>query len=126
MSTILSIIFALALGFFVALPVLIVMGWVRWARSREVRCAWLSSTGLTLGTASALLAIGTMLYAHLIGGFPFWDPALLRIYRWGSLLSLAGLIFGFAGLRGSGPVRWHAPVAAAGTLLFWICAAAGE
>jgi hypothetical protein len=34
-----------------------------------------------------------MLYAHLIGGFPFWDPALLRIYRWGSLLSLAGLIF---------------------------------
>jgi hypothetical protein len=123
-SKFLPIIFVV--GAYVLLPALIVVGWVRWAGRRQTGDARLSLTGFALGTASALLAIGAMLYAHSGGGFPFYAPALLRIYRLGLLLSVVGLIFGAVGLRWPSPVRWYAPVAAAGTLLFWLAAAAGE
>jgi hypothetical protein len=45
----------------------------------------LSLIGFTLASASGLLAVSSVLYAHAIGGFPFYDPRLLRIYRWGDL-----------------------------------------
>ena len=115
-----------AAGIYVALPILIIVGWVRWASRRQAGAAWLSLTGFSLGTVSALLGVGATLYARFVGGFPFYDPALLKIYRLGILLSTAGLIFGIIGGRSSSPVRWYAPVAAAGTLLFWLAAATGE
>lgn len=124
MSYLLPILFAL--GVYVALPAVLVAGWVRWARRRQIGRTWPSLTGFSLGTASAMLAIGAMVYAGMIGGFRYYDPTLLRIYRWGVLLSLAGLVFAAVGLRWSGPVRWYAPAAAVGTLLFWLGAAAGE
>ncbi|WP_047492279.1 hypothetical protein [Terriglobus sp. TAA 43] len=127
MSKAIPIIFALVV--YVILPVVIIAGWVRWAQRRqagETGGAWPSVAGLALGTASTLLAIGAMLYARSVVGFPFYDPVLLRIYRCGLLLSLAGLVFGAVGLRWSGPVRWYAPVAAVGTLLFWLASVAGE
>lgn len=123
-TAVVGIIFVL--GVYVALPTVLVAGWVRWVRRRQIGRTWPSLAGFSLGTASAVLAIGAMVYARAVGGFPFYDPSLLRIYRWGLLLSLAGLIFGAVGLRWSGPVRWYAPVAAVGTLLFWLGAAAGE
>lgn len=45
-------------------------------------------------TASGLLAVSSLVWAHAIGGFPYYDPRLLRMYRWGGLLSLSSLVFG--------------------------------
>jgi hypothetical protein len=115
-------------GFYVGVPVLPIWGWVRWLRRTQPRTlpSILSLIGLTLATASALLAISSTLYAHAIGGFPYYDPRLLRIYRWGGLLSLAGIVFGIAGVWRPGPVRWLAPVCSLGTALFWFASAMGE
>jgi len=113
---------------YIALPAAMVWGWVRWARRTQTRtfCSILSLIGFTLATASALLAISAVLYARAIGGFPFYDPLLLRIFRWGGLLSLSGIAFAIIGGWGPGPLRWHAPACAVGTLVFWVGAAAGE
>lgn len=117
-----------ALGVYVGLPALMVWGWVRWFRRRQLRTlpAILSLIGFTLATASGLLGVSSVLYAHTIGGFPFYDPRLLRIYRWGGLLSLSGIVFGVAGVWRPGPVRWLAPVCSLGTALFWFASAMGE
>jgi hypothetical protein len=124
MSKVVLIIFVVWL--YAALPALVIVGWVRWVGRRQAGDTWLSLTGFSLGTASALLAMGTMLYARSIGGFPFYDLALFRIYRSGLLLSVSGLIFAVVGLRRSSPVRWYAPAVAAGTLLFWLAPVAAE
>lgn len=117
-----------AVGVYVGLPALMIWGWARWFRRTQPRTlpSILSLIGLTLATASGLLAVSSVMYAHAIGGFPFYDPRLLRIYRWGGLLSLSGIVFGIAGVWRPGPVRWLAPVCSLGTLLFWFASAMGE
>lgn len=117
-----------AVGVYVGLPVLIIWGWMRWFKRTQPRTlpSILSLIGFTLATASGVLAVSSVLYAHAIGGFPFYDSRLLRIYRWGGLLSLSGIVFGIAGLWRPGPVRWLAPVCSVGTLLFWFASAMGE
>ncbi|HTD24531.1 MAG TPA: hypothetical protein VK738_17870 [Terriglobales bacterium] len=116
------------IGIYIALPAVMIWGWVRWTKRREPRTAFstLSLIGFTLGTVSGLLAISAMLYARAVGGFPFYDASLMRIYRWGALLSLAAMVFAIIGLWRPSPLRWHAPVCAVGTLVFWLAAAAGE
>lgn len=86
----------------------------------------LSLIGFALATASGLLAVSSVVWAHAIGGFPYYDPRLLRMYRWGGLLSLSGLVLGIAGAWRPGPVRWLAPVCSLGTALFWFASAMGE
>lgn len=110
------------------ISVCLLWGWVRWFSRTQPRAvlAILSLIGFTLATASGLLAVSSVLYAHAIGGFPFYDPRLLRIYRWGGLLSLSGLVFGIAGVWRPGPLRWLAPVCSFGTALFWFVSAMGE
>lgn len=107
---------------------LMIWGWVRWAKRKQPRTAFsmLSLTGFSLATASALLAVSSLVYAHSIGGFPFYDALLLKIYRWGALISLTGTIFAIGGAWRSSPVRWHALACTVGTLLFWAMAAEGE
>jgi len=56
------------LGVYVALPAVLVVGWVRWVRRRQIGHTWPSLAGFSLGTASAVLAVGTTVYAA--GGPP--------------------------------------------------------
>jgi hypothetical protein len=122
-----SIVFLLAIGMYIALPVAMVLGWVRWVKRAQPRTLFstLSLIGFALATASGVLAISSVLYAYAVG-FRFYDPLLLRIFRWGALLSLAGIVFAVCGAWRPNPLRWYAPACALGMLLFWFIAAAGE
>src|SRR5690348_2244858 len=116
------------LGLYAGIPLLLIWGWIRWAirpASRTV-CSALSLLGFVLATASALLAASSIVYAHAIGGFPFYDPRLLRIFRCGAALSLLAILFGIAGIWRSSPLRWFSPICAMATLFFWFEAAMAE
>lgn len=119
---------ALFVTVIVALPVAMVWGWLRWWKSNVPRTvsSTLSLIGFALATASALLAISSSIYGAARGGFPYYDPLLMKIYIWGLLLSLSALVFAILGVWRRGPLRWHAPGCAAGTLLLWFVAAISE
>jgi hypothetical protein len=126
MSRSIQVVFGIlfALGYLVA-PIMLIWGWARWMAQPKPRTAAsiLSLIGFILATASAVLAIVSVIYAHVIHGFPFYDPLLLRIFRWGLLLSGAGFVFGISGVWGRSSLRWHAPACAVGTVAFWMPAA---
>ncbi len=117
-----------AIGIYLAVPAAMIAGWVRWIRGSQPQTlsSVLSLIGFTLATASGLLAISSVLYAQTIGGFPYYDPSLLRIYRWGVLLSLAAIVFAIVGAWRPSPLRWYAPACAVGMLVFWFMSASGE
>ena len=118
----------LAIGMYFVLPAAFVWGWVRWARSRGplTLSSLLSFIAFLFATLAGLLAVSSIIYAQGIGGFPFWDPRLVKIFGWGALLSLTAIVFAVAGVWRSNPLRWLAPVCAAGIFLFWLVAAMGE
>ena len=108
--------------------VVLLWGWIRWAR-RPHQWNWssiFSFAGFTIATASALLGIGSIVYAQVTGGFGFYDPLLLRIYRWGMLLSITALGFASGGLWRRNLLRWHAPLLSLGVLILWVIWASGE
>jgi hypothetical protein len=109
-------------------PIALVWGWIRWSRLPKIKTisSIFSLLGFLLATCSALLAIGSMIYSLRIGGFPFYDPRLMRMIRRGSLLSLAGFLFSLGGIWRGSSLRWLSPAGALGMLAFWICAAEGE
>jgi hypothetical protein len=117
----------IAVAFYLVLPALLVWGWVRWGKRSHLRnvSSILSLIGFILASLSALLAVSAMLYARVIGGFPFYDPLLLTIYRVGGLLSIGGFIFGFSGAWRSNSLRWLAPACSLGMFLFWFAMATG-
>ena len=120
------VIFVIAI--YVALPAAMVVGWIRWVRGKAPE-TWLSRLSLlafSLATFSGLLAVTSLIYAHLIGGFPYYDPRLLRFYRWGGILADAGLLLGIIGCWRRNPLRWYAPLCALGMSAFWGAAAMGE
>src|SRR5690348_12985555 len=101
---------------YLSAPVALFLGWRRWMRrsQRYTVPAILSFISPMLATGSCLLAIATVLYAQIIRGFPFYDPLLLRIYRWGMLLSSVGVMFGIGGVWRASPMRWYAPASSVG------------
>ena len=128
MSSSTQVIFGLlvAAGYFVS-PIVLIWGWARWINLPKPRTvpSILSLTGFVLATVSALLAVTSIAYAQPIHDFQFYDPRLMRMFRWGFLLSLGAIVFGLGGVWRSSSVRWHAPIAAIATLAFWVMAAEG-
>ena len=110
------------------LPIVLLTGWIRWWRTRRQSQQGrnLSLMGFVLGTASTLLAACTIAYGNTSGGFEFYDPALLSIYRVGLLTSLFGVIFALIGIGRRNALRWHAPILSLGMLLLWMTWIAGE
>jgi hypothetical protein len=124
----LTIILLLGFGAFLVLPAVMIWGWVRLARRKEKVTLFLvlSIAGLVLATVSELLGISTGIYACVSGGFATFDPTLMKIYAWGTLLSFVGVIFATAGLWRPSSIRWHALVCSIGTLMYWLAEAAAE
>jgi hypothetical protein len=116
-------------GIFLCLP-LAVFIWAirRWARDPEriSKPRWRSYVAFVafgLVSASSLLWFVSIIWAHVIGGFPFYDPVLLRFYRWGFLTSMSGLLTSFIG---KGKLRWPACGLSALMTFLWLAAAEGE
>jgi hypothetical protein len=86
--------------FYLALPSVIVWGWVRWVRRTRPRGVspklWL--IGFILATASVLVAASSIVYAQATSGFAFYDPRLMRIFRLGGRLSISGTLFASIGV----------------------------
>ena len=109
-------------------PALTVWGWIRWARRPKLWsfCSISSLAGFGFATASALLAMSSIIYAHAIGGFSYYDRHLLAIFRWSFLLSVVAFLLAIGGVWRRNVLRWHALTCAIGMALFWIAAATGE
>jgi len=113
----------------VVTPVLLIGGWMRWMKASKPKtiCSIFSLLGFLFATSSALLAVASLTYAHaLTNGFPFYDPRLFRIYRWGALLSTVGFCLGVGGVWRKNSLRWLSPLVSFGMLAFWFLAAEGE
>jgi hypothetical protein len=100
----------------------------RWLRTtpRIVLPAWRSYfafAATSLAGVSVLIWILMGIWAHTIGGFPFYDPILMRLYALGFLTGCAGLA---AGLLGKGKLRWPACGVSALMTFLWLAAMSGE
>ena|ERR1017187_51961 len=125
---VLTILSILATSAFLALPLVMIWGWVRWVRRKKFFnfFSTLSLGGLGLATVSELIAVSMVLYARIQGGFAYYDPLLMKIYASGALLSATGLTFAIVGVWRPSSLRWHALGCAFGTLLYWLVQAANE
>jgi len=119
---------AVSLGVIIAGPILMVWGWLDWAIKPAAPggLKFLSLIGFAFGSASVLLAVGSLTYSHSIGGFAYYDPLLMKIYKTGFLLSLSGLILGLSGVWRKHLLRWRAIGLSVSTMLMWFAFAMGE
>jgi hypothetical protein len=116
-------------GLWVGLPpvafVLVVWRWMR-SSPKIAEPAWRGYFALaaaSLAGISVILWVTSIVWAQKIGGFGYFDPVLLRFYRWGALTGLAGLVAGFGG---TGKLRWPSCALATIMTLLWLMAATGE
>jgi hypothetical protein len=105
-------------------PVILVWGWVRWGKRPKLRImpSVLSLLGFIFTTASATLAVSSLVYDHLHPNprFAIFYPLLFKMSECGVLTSWAGILFSVLGVWRQSSLRWHAPVCALGTLAFWM------
>jgi len=120
-----QIVFDVSLG----MPLLILIWAIwRWAQTspRFCRPVWRSYAAfvaICLAGVSSLLWLILSVWARVRGGFPFYDPVVLRFYRWGLLLGLAGFV---SSLPGKGKLRWPACGLSALMTFLWFGAALSE
>jgi len=109
---------------YVGVPLSLFMGWRKCKSviAEKTFVAWLALTSLTIATLSTALAVGSLLH----GGWAYYDPTLMKIYRYGILLSLVAFVLGLAAIWKRTPIRWFAPIASFGMLMFWLGAAISE
>ena len=124
MSTTETIEFAIVMIFMYGVsPVMLVWGWIRWAKRPKLRTipSILSVLGFIFATASATLAVSCLVYDHVHPNprFASFYPLLWNMSRCGVLTSFAGILFSVLGVWRQSSLRWHAPVCALGTLAFW-------
>ncbi|HLE36127.1 MAG TPA: hypothetical protein VI699_03170 [Candidatus Acidoferrales bacterium] len=79
--------------------------------------------GFVLGAMSTLLWIVGIVWAMIVGGFPFYDPVLLFFIRIGFLTALGAILLG---LTGKGKLRWPTVGAALAMGTLWLLAATAE
>jgi hypothetical protein len=113
---------------YVLTPLCVIWSWIRFARYCHVgdKSSWPSIAALILTTGSGLLAVGSLVFSGATGGFAYYDPRLLRIFRIGLLLSSLALLAALIGVAFRSSLRWQVPLASIGMLVFWLLAAAGE
>lgn len=118
---------SLSIVAYIVVPIVLVTGWIRWRRrpSRDPALG-ISFIGFVLGSASALLAACSILVAFLGEGFRYYDPALLKIYGIGILLSLGGLVCATIGAFRRSSLRWYALALSLGMLVLWFLWASSE
>jgi len=122
------IIVVLIIAAYLSVPIVLISGWMRWWRRSETESlvSRFALAGFATGNASAALALGSFIYSLVIGGFPYWDPPLIRIYRVGLLLSLGAMVLSLGGVMRRNALRWHAPALSAGMVMLWVLWMAGE
>lgn len=106
---------------FIAAPVCLVWGWIRWLHHKQLLSflAKLSFIAFLLATASAILVIISMIYARTSNSILFFDTTYYHFVIAGYWLSGAGLVLSLVGIWRTSPVRAQALVCAVGTLLYW-------
>jgi hypothetical protein len=126
METLVSWALFLAIRF--VLPCLFVWGLLRsYKTSKPFTIPYgLSLAGFVLALASQMLDLASVAYAREIGGFAYYAPELMRIYRRGTILALSGLLFAIGGLWRENPLRWHALACSLGMLFSWFAAGMAE
>src|SRR5215469_15186469 len=107
---------------------LLVWALQRWIQSkpRFELPHWRSYTAFAafcVSAASVTLWVFTGIWALARGGFPYYDPVLLRLYSFGFFSSLTALLIS---LPGKGKLRW--PACGIGVLMtfLWFAAATSE
>jgi hypothetical protein len=114
---------------FLVLPMVIILWAIfRWSDSspRISKPRWryyLAVAAAALAGASTALWLISIVWARVIGGFGFYDPVLLRFYRWGALTAMGGLL---VSLAGKGKLRWPTCGVSVLMTLLWFAAAMGE
>ena len=109
----------------VALPAVMVWGWVRWAKSSAVRTLFskLSLSGFVLANLSVALALSSIFFAHRMGSSPIQNSLLLKLSSAGLILAALGVALAFCGVWRASALRWPCVLCSSGILAFWLFSA---
>lgn len=118
----------LVFGSYLATPVLLTVGWGKWATNpkRNDVLSWFSLIAFALASGSAALVLASIVYIIWVGGLPHYDPRLIRFFRWGLAVSLAAMAMSIPGLWRKNVLSWYALSLSACMLLIWFNGAVVE